>query len=214
MEDKTKTTTIKKNMSFTLPDLANVYDDDASELSRKFGPGITNYFSGSPLNRLSFLRHDPTFLTAAFSSPQAQFVVLNDFAPLVQDVAQLRCLALGDISPLTGTEPFKLSEEEAGKSYDSTAPAQPVLIFLGLWEEAEANGKEENGDGYAEQFQYRGFKGRPWFAVDITPRGPYSEAAQSLITRLETKGPDDEGKTGSFFLQGTRQNSLNALHGE
>ena len=63
-----------------LPALA----DDGSMLGRKFGREVANYFSGSPLNRVSFLRTDHAFLQTAFSHPAARFLLLHDLNPLVE----------------------------------------------------------------------------------------------------------------------------------
>jgi NAD+ diphosphatase len=133
-------------MPSTLPTLAAIHDEDTSALTQKFGPGLTNYFSGSPLNRLSFLRGDPAFLTAAASHPQARFVILNEFAPLVRDVTSLHCVGLEHVADVTGREPFKLSEEEACQQFDSSKGEGPILVFLGLWEKEEGQGPEPESE--------------------------------------------------------------------
>ncbi|PKS12667.1 hypothetical protein jhhlp_000875 [Lomentospora prolificans] len=171
------------------PVLARVHDDDGSVLSKKCGPGLTNYYSGSPLNRVSFLREDHGFLSAAFSSPEAQFIVLHDFAPLIHDPTTLKPVRRDDVTPITGTDPFGSSEKDLVSAFDSTV-TKPLIVFLGIWEDPEA------------EFQHRTFRGRPWFAVDITPRGSFADIAQSLIDTLT--------KDGSTFLRNTRQNTLTA----
>lgn len=45
------------------------HPDVDSMLSRKFGKEVANYFSGSPLNRLAFLRADNVFLSKALKHP-------------------------------------------------------------------------------------------------------------------------------------------------
>lgn len=44
---------------------------------------VANYYSGNPLNRLSYLRTSPAFLASALSSPKAKFVLFNKLNPLV-----------------------------------------------------------------------------------------------------------------------------------
>lgn len=171
------------------PVLACVHDDDGSALSKKFGPGLTNYYSGSPLNRVSFLREDHGFISAAFSSPDAQFIVLHDFSPLVQDSATIKPVGREDILSITGENPFGSSEKELMAAFDSTV-TKPLIIFLGIWEDPAAG------------FQHRTFCGKPWFAVDATPRGSFADAATALIDSL--------AKDGCTFLKSTRQNTLRA----
>lgn len=174
------------------PVLACVHDDDGSALSKKFGPGLTNYYSGSPLNRVSFLREDHGFISAAFSSPDAQFIVLHDFSPLVQDSATIKAVGREDILSITGENPFGSSEKELMAAFDSTV-TKPLIIFLGIWEDPAAG------------FQHRTFRGKPWFAVDATPRGSFADAATALIDSL--------AKDGCTFLKSTRQNTLRADFG-
>ncbi|KAL2111401.1 hypothetical protein VUR80DRAFT_10124 [Thermomyces stellatus] len=169
------------------PELMRVHDDDGSVLAKKYGPGVTNYYSGSPLNRLSFLREDHAVLSRAFSSPDAQFIALNDFAPLVQDSKTIRPIRLEDFVSVSGPEPFKLSEKELVAAYDSKATT-PLIVFLGIREDE------------VSEFTVREFRGCPWFAVDLTPKGSYADKAQKVIDKLTSNG--------SFFLKAARQNTL------
>ena len=171
------------------PELMRAHDDDGSVLAKKYGPGVTNYYSGSPLNRLSFLREDNEFLARAFSSPDAQFVALNDFAPLVHDPATIRPIRLEDFVSVSGPEPFKLSGKELVAAYDSRV-TNPLIVFLGIREDE------------VSEFKVRDFRGCPWFAVDLTPRGSYADAAQKVIEKLTSDG--------STFLKSARQNTLSS----
>ncbi|GAA5830711.1 hypothetical protein JCM5353_004094 [Sporobolomyces roseus] len=45
---------------------------------------MQNYYAGNPLNRLSYLRSSPAFLTSALRSPKAQFLVLDSLQPLCE----------------------------------------------------------------------------------------------------------------------------------
>lgn len=175
------------------PELMRVHDDDGSVLAKKYGPGVTNYYSGSPLNRLSFLREDYAFLSRAFSSPDAQFIVLNDFAPLVQDPATIRPVRLEDFVSVSGPDPFKLSEKELAEAYDSKATT-PLIVFLGIREDE------------VSEFRIREFRGCPWFAVDLTPKGSYADAAQKVIEQLTSNG--------STFLRSVRQSTLSSELGK
>ncbi|KAK4151249.1 NUDIX hydrolase domain-like protein [Chaetomidium leptoderma] len=179
------------------PDLPVPPADEDSLLSQKFGPEIANYFSGSPLNRLSFLRADTPFLRAAFAHRDARFLLLNKLAPLVQGAADQAHLAFAthaDVAPLTGADPFARTEAEMISGYDSSEEEeQVVVVFLGVDELGVLpplvlqQGENEKGAG-EEGFGYRDFKGAPYFAVDVTPRGKVSGLAEALIAKMTGKG--------------------------
>lgn len=165
------------------PDLPARADDD-SFLSKKFGRETANYFSGSPLNRLAFLRTDQAFLRSAFLHAHARFLLLNNLAPLVQssDTAHLGFATLADVAPLTGADPFAKKEEEQVRDYDSDEQ-HPVIIFLGL----DETGQLPLPEGGAA-FAYKEFTGAPYFTVDVTPRGASADAATALIAAVKEKG--------------------------
>ncbi|KAK3944581.1 NUDIX hydrolase domain-like protein [Diplogelasinospora grovesii] len=166
-----------------VPDIPVLAEED-SMLSRKFGREIANYFSGSPLNRLSFLRTDHGFLKSAFSHPSAAFLLLNNLCPLVQkDPSHLAFATNADVVPLTGPDPFGKSEEDMIKDYNSEE-THPVILFLGVDEKNLLPSKVAAADA----FQYKTYRGSPYFAVDITPRGNYAEAANKLITGMNERG--------------------------
>ncbi|KAI0013886.1 NUDIX hydrolase domain-like protein [Xylariaceae sp. FL0662B] len=175
-------------MGHPIPDLPVLAEDD-SMLSRKFGRETANYFSGSPLNRVSFLRTDHAFLGAAFAHPSASFLLVDNFSPLAKDPANLAYVGNGDVIPLTGPEPFKKSEAELIREFNS-AVTQPVVLFLGI---------DEKKVG----FEYAEYKGNPYFAVDVTPKGSIAEKAKGVIEAVKAK-------TGLSFLDGRRLLTLNA----
>ncbi|KAL2016739.1 hypothetical protein VTK56DRAFT_3128 [Thermocarpiscus australiensis] len=168
-----------------VPDLPVLPDED-SLLSKKFGREIANYFSGNPLNRVSFLRSDHEFLRSAFSHGHARFLLMNNLAPLVQsDPAHLAFATYSDVVPLTGPDPFSKTEEEAIRDYNSEE-ARPIIVFLGIDERSQLPLNE--GREGTEPFTYRDFKGSPYFAVDVTPREGLADAANALIAAMKEKG--------------------------
>lgn len=178
-------------MSTALPDLPILPVDD-SMLSRRFGREVANYFAGSPLNRVSFLRTDHAFLNAAFAHPATSFLLLDNYSPLAKDTSNLAYVSKEDIVPLTGLDPFKKTEEEQIKSFNSDI-TQPVILFLGL---------DEKKPG----FEYREYKGNPYFAIDVTPKGSIEEKAKSVIEAVKAK-------PGVSFIPGGRIMTLNAPEG-
>lgn len=178
-------------MAASIPDLPILAEDD-SMLSRKFGREVANYFSGSPLNRVSFLRGDHGFLASAFSHPSTSFLLLENLSPLVKDSSTLAYVKKSDIEPLTGSEPFAKNEDEVIKNFNSDV-TRPLILFLGI------DGKNKSG------FEWKEYRGAPYFAVDVTPKGSIEEAAKKVIDAVKAKGVS--------FLPGTRHVSLNAPEG-
>jgi NAD+ diphosphatase len=173
-----------------LPDPAHA--DLDSMLSRKFGREVANYFSGSPLNRVSFLRADHSFISKALTHPSTSFLLLNDLAPLTSDPAHLAYAKHEDIRKLIGDNPFEKTEEEVIKSYNSSVTL-PLVLFLGL--------DEKTKDG----FEHGIYSGRPYFAIDVTPRGTVEKEAQSVIEEMK--------KRGLVFAEGRLNMTLTAPEG-
>ena len=179
-----------------LPDLpVPPHDELDSMLSRKFGREVSNYFSGSPLNRVSFLRSDHSFISAALTHPSTAFLLFNDLAPLAKDPSRLAYVSHADIKSLIGANPFEKSEEEMIKEYNSSVTL-PLVLFLGLDER-----KKEEG-----VFKHGIYTGVPYFAVDITPKGTVVKEANGVIEAMKAKGLQ--------FLEGRTPMSMNAPEGK
>lgn len=174
-----------------LPDPA--HPDLDSMLSRKFGREVANYFSGSPLNRVSFLRADHAFISKALVHPSTSFVLLNDLAPLAKDPTTLAYAKHSEVKPLIGENPFEKTEQEMIKEYNS-AVTLPLVLFLGL--------DERKKDG----FEHGIYTGSPYFAVDVTPKGTVEKEANSVIEAMTAKGLQ--------FVAGRIHMTLNAHEGK
>ncbi|KAG9239980.1 NUDIX hydrolase domain-like protein [Calycina marina] len=170
-----------------LPDPA--HHDLDSMLSRKFGREIANYFSGSPLNRVSFLRANHDFISKALVHPTTKFMLFNELAPMAKDPSTIAYASHQEILALIGPNPFEKTEEDMIKEYNSTITL-PLVLFLGLDETDKAG------------FQHSIYTGTPYFAVDITPRGTVEKEANSVIDAMKEKG--------HTFLQGRTAMNLNA----
>ncbi|KAJ5949014.1 Zinc ribbon NADH pyrophosphatase [Penicillium verhagenii] len=150
-----------------------------SMLSRRFGRETANYFSSSPINRLSFLRDDHKFLSTALKHPSTQFVLLNNLAPLTRSPSELYYAKYEELRKLIPQDIFDQPEEEMIKAFDSRK-TNPNLIFLGL----DESRKETHG------FAHKIYSGAPCFAVDVTPKGSEAQqtAAKDIISAMESKG--------------------------
>lgn len=146
-------------------------------LSRKFGKEVANYFSGSPLNRVSFLRPDHAFLSSALKHPSTTFLLFNQLEPLVKSPTELARRTFDDVKSVIGENPFERTEEDTIAQYNSSLYL-PQIIFLGL---------DEKKEGFVYKEHY---KGQPWFAVDVTPKESVTDAAEKLIEKLKGEGLD------------------------
>ncbi|KAH7071461.1 NUDIX hydrolase domain-like protein [Paraphoma chrysanthemicola] len=158
-----------------------------SMLSRKFGKEVANYFSGSPLNRVSFLRPDHAFLSQALNHPSTTFLLFNNLEPLIKSSSELAERTFADVKSVVGEDPFHRSEEDQIAQYNSSL-YQPQIIFLGL---------DERKPGFVYKEHY---KGQPWFAVDVTPKESVKDEAEKLIAGLKGEGLDfSKGRMNTNF---------------
>ena len=154
-----------------------------SMLARKFGPEVTNYFSGSTLNRVGFLRDDHSFLSQALRHPSTHFLPCNGLQPLVHSglppaQGRLAFVPLADVEPIVGPDVFAKTAEEMVRDFDS-AVYQPQMVFLGIDE------RVEQGLTYQSRNRYTG---APFFAVDVTPRRGVKEACEQAAKKWQSDG--------------------------
>jgi NAD+ diphosphatase len=149
---------------------------------------------GSPLNRLSFLREDPSFISTALTHPSSQIVLLSNLAPLAKTPSKLHYASYRDIESLIPSAFFSMCERDAIQCFDSSN-VPPLLVFLGI--------DESRPDGFA----WGKYQGTPTFALDLTtgefkePQSVYEE----IIEAFESQG--------SSFLRGKVIMSLTADEG-
>lgn len=132
-------------------------------------------WSGSPLNRVSFLRTDHPFLSAAVKHPSTSFLLFNDLSPLAKDPTKLEYASFEDVKPLIGENPYSKSEEQIISEFNSTTTT-PQLLFLGLDEDKKSG------------FKWNIYHGSPYFALDVTPKGSVSSEAEKLIESMTSRG--------------------------
>ncbi|KAK9446672.1 NUDIX hydrolase domain-like protein [Limtongia smithiae] len=147
----------------------------ATPLTKRYGESVTTYFSASPLNRVSFLRENYTFLSAALTHPTTRFILLDKFNPaLTTGTNELFTVAYTDVADAIGN-PFSKSEEETVAEWDSSKTV-PVLVFLGI---------DESADGVS----FNGYSGRAYFSLDVTPADINPSASvTALAEKVTTAG--------------------------
>jgi len=123
------------------------------------------------------LRPDHAFLSAAIKHPTATFLLFNILEPLLKSPSELSQRKFDDVRSVIGDDPFSRNEADTIAQYNSSLYL-PQIIFLGL-------------DDRTEGFVYKEhYKGQPWFAVDITPKGSVKEEAEKLVEKLKGEGLD------------------------
>lgn len=134
--------------------------------------------AGSPLNRLSFLRSEHPFLSAALKHPSTRFVLLKDLAPLTKSPSELYYAKYDEVRKLVPENFFDKSEEEMIKQFDSRKTSAQ-LIFLGLDETRKQDG-----------LAWKIYTGAPYFALDVTPKGSEEQQANAkdIISTVVAKG--------------------------
>ncbi|KAI5812562.1 NUDIX hydrolase domain-like protein [Pyronema omphalodes] len=151
-----------------------VLDYASGYMSQKFGPEVINYFSGSPINRVSFLRGNTEFLSAAL--PLSKFMLLNNtWDPLSISAENLYFAEYPTVEKLIGN-PYSVPEDELIAAYNSTLPIPPTLLFLGLDESDTSSG-----------FKYNSYSGQPYFAIAVGDWDPKVENAEWRRTRFDLK---------------------------
>lgn len=186
---------------------------DDSMLTRKFGKEVINYYSGTRLNRYSFLRADAAFLRRAAASPATRYVALNNLNAVCPDKSQLATFTYDEVKPLIGAEPaFGLDEKKAIAQYDSTK-STPLVVFLGLVDGSlgGAAGKSEEAVEL-ETTEHGTVKSQPYFAVDITPRDSYKEAAEAFQKAFEGRGLSIETNPRALALLPEHGMAIATIH--
>ncbi|KKK13701.1 hypothetical protein ARAM_000841 [Aspergillus rambellii] len=159
-----------------IPTPAHIQAD--SMLARCFGKETVNYFSSSPLNRLSFLRSEHPFLSAAIRHPATRFVILKDLAPLTSSPSGLYYAKYDEVRKLVPETIYDKSEEDLLKEHDSRN-TEPHLVFLGMDESRKQDG-----------LAWKIYSGAPYFALDVSQRGSDEQQAiaADIVSSLQAQG--------------------------
>ncbi|KAH8107710.1 NUDIX hydrolase domain-like protein [Cristinia sonorae] len=151
----------------------------------------TNFFSGSPLNRLSWLRTSQVFLNAVADSSAARWILIKDGQPLVatnppsgteeRGKKSLARLSTNEVRPLLGRTPLFSQGQNDGEFAPSDVHVLeaarlrgPPIVFLGLH---EPNSDSEGADALpSSDFSAKvdaaavaaKIKGTPYFTLDVS----------------------------------------------
>lgn len=144
--------------------------DSAGPLTALYGTEVVTTYSGNPLNRLSFLREDVSFLNSALRSESSRIYPFCSFQPLVAE-NHIVSLPFSNFSSVIADSMFS---EAKVSGLDSAQ-----LVFLGL-DEREP-----------DVFQYDAYRGRPYFAIDTTPYPHATPALKEALDNVNSSLPGE-----------------------
>lgn len=142
-----------------------------------------NFFGGSPLNRLSWLRTSEHFLNAIVTSPATRWVLFKSGQVLLASEPETKKRAIAhlttaDVRPLLGSEPFFAQGKNDGDAAESGVSVLeaarlrgPGIIFLGLHEPENASLALPSSDFSAKADAAAvaaKIEGTPYFSLDVS----------------------------------------------
>jgi len=179
-------------------------------LTTKILSAPINYFGGSPLNRLSWLRSSQIFLNAILVSPATRWLLFKDGQSLFssepdsEKSKSLARLTTSDVRSLLGPEPFFAQGQNEGDIAENDVSVLeaarlrgPPLVFLGLDEPSSGNETQEalpSSDFSAKTDPASvasKINGTPYFSLDV------SQVEQKLLD--EVLQSSEIGKKGAKF---------------
>ncbi|KDQ28273.1 hypothetical protein PLEOSDRAFT_28295, partial [Pleurotus ostreatus PC15] len=133
-----------------------------------------NMFSGSPLNRLSWLRSSHLFLNAVLPLPTTRWLLFNAGQPLISTKSdpsgkgerRLAYLATQDGELVPVTQP-DASGHAPESPLDAVRHRGLPLVFLGLKETHMGSGALPSSDFKDPEPAVANLKGTPYFAMDV-----------------------------------------------
>lgn len=144
-----------------------------------------NFFAGSPLNRLSWLRSSHPFLNAVIVSPATRWVLFKSGQPLVMAPANdpversIVYLTTDDVKPFLGSEPFFGQGQDEGQlvTESSDVPHSTTeavrhrgarVVFLGIQESSSDSNALPSCDFTDASAAIINLDGTPYFSMDVT----------------------------------------------
>lgn len=134
------------------------------------------YFGANSLNRLSFLRTDPTFVAQSMSSPYAKYIFLDQLAPVV-DTKNNKLLSLDYESIGSKNRVILDNWVNQNRERSKDLMSSPLIHFLGV--DARK----------FTPFKYQDYSGIPYYAIEISKHESFREKvySQPHIKPLETR---------------------------
>ncbi|KAH8827884.1 NUDIX hydrolase domain-like protein [Flagelloscypha sp. PMI_526] len=170
----------------------------------------SNYFGGSPLNRLSWLRSKSAFLNAIVESPSSKWLVFNAGQPLVSD-SRIAYLSTEEVKPFIGSQPWfgqnaeptdlLLAEDEHTEAIRHTGIS---IVFLGLHEPENATTALPETEFIDASSAVKKLEGNPYFTIDLSELP--DNQAQEAIQRIQAS---KEGQNMTWSEPRSMMSSMN-----
>jgi NAD+ diphosphatase len=170
-----------------------------------------NFLAGSPLNRLSWLRPNHTFLNAVLASPSTRWILFNAGQPLMvtfkSETNSKKCslanLTTADVRPLLGSEPFfGQGEHSDGKVVTASTDDSPLgsarhrgapIVFLGLQETCSATASALPSSDFKDaKTAVANLEGTPFFALDVSHLESIESVEELLLKSVSKQNGDTE----------------------
>ncbi|KIK61255.1 hypothetical protein GYMLUDRAFT_43316 [Collybiopsis luxurians FD-317 M1] len=157
----------------------------------------TMIFSGSPLNRLSWLRTSPVFLNAIIASPDARWLLFKSGNPLSTNTGSksiLTFLSTKDVGPFIGEAPRfgqgkvsgSLTKEEQIPATEAVRHRGAPIVFLGLLETATGGTGALPSSEFADpEKALHKVEGTPYFALDVADLDLEDSVIESTLKESE-----------------------------
>lgn len=157
-----------------------------------------NFMSGSPLNRLSWLRGSSNRVESIASSSRARWLLYRLGDPLIHKKTGGPVeLPTESVERLLGPRPFFGQGERDGeyapdgvKMLESARLRGPAAVFLGVWSRQSANDEHEDLTATEEA------QGDAYFAIDV------SNIADNILQAIHVEALDSEGGTQVEYVTG------------
>uniref|UniRef100_A0A0W0FVQ8 NAD(+) diphosphatase n=1 Tax=Moniliophthora roreri TaxID=221103 RepID=A0A0W0FVQ8_MONRR len=184
-----------------------------------------NVYSGSPLNRLAWLRTSSGFLNAVITSPRSRWILFKAGQPLVHATPKsgpkIAYLPTSSVLPLLGSQPFFGQGEMPGHSpsleHLTTHPhtlqagrhRDVPVVFLGVHEkgvrvlpEKEVGvALKEGGEQAVEEFLNKD-DSTPYFAIDVDDRDlKVGDSKDAVLARVLDDGVKELGLEEQVSLE-------------
>ena len=173
-----------------------------------------NFYGGSPLNRLSWLRSSQSFLNAIIAVPNTRWILFNAGQPLMTSsddrLANLSLIYLttNDVKPFLGPVPYfgqgkepgdLINEKDHSEDTHKHSPTESArhrgipVVFLGVHESQSSgsNAALPTSEFSDPEDAINKLDGTPYFAMDVADMDYTSERLQEI---LKETTPGQEGK--------------------
>lgn len=155
-------------------------------------------FSGSPLNRLSWLRNSHSFLNSIVASPKSKWLLFRTGNPLStksDSKSSLAYLSTQEVAPFIGQGPYfgqaketgLLSSEEKISATESVRHRGAPIVFLGLHESSSSgSGALPSSDFVDAEKAVAKLEGTPYFALDVSDLEMEESEVDAVLNQTET----------------------------